>query len=263
MAAQDLSPALVDQRMTEWALLAHRSASWDQVANLLGVKPAYDAGMPVQLALNRSATPEPVEVAAASVAPEPEPAPEPAIEVAQVSAPDAAPVFELPVAETPRPAFAAALGIEPEPVAPKAEPVLIRAEPAPIKQAVVPAFRPAAAPVAKPVRVSSSSETSTESGRFVVQLGAFSTEARAKVAWKQAYGKTRELGDYSVGTPRVQVRNASLYRLAVSGFSTQSAANQVCRKVKAAGGECFVRSVSNSAPIQWANRGGTRIASRR
>lgn len=262
MAAQDLSPAMVDQRMTEWALFAHQAASWDQVASLLGVKPAYDTGMPIQLALNRAPATTTVAVAVSTV-PDPEPAtapePAPVVEVAAAPEPTPEPVFETPAVEAPRPAFVTAILPAPEPVAIPPEPALIRSEPAPIKQAVVPAF---AAPTFKAVRVASFKDA-VETGRFVVQLGAFSSEARANIAWKSAFGRTRELGDYAIGTPRVQVRGASLYRLSVSGFTSQATAHQVCAKVKVTGGQCFVRSISNGNPMQWANRGSTRIASRR
>ena len=255
MAAQDLAAPQVDQRMTEWALFAHQTASWDQVSSLLGVKPAYDSGMPVQLALNQAPLPSSTTtVAVAMTAPDPEPvaaAAEPVMEAS--AAPEPAP-------EAPRPSFATPAIIDAMRAEAEAEVAPIAEAPAAIKQAVVPAFAPN--PV-KAVRVANHKEA-VETGRFVVQLGAFSTEARANVAWKRAYGRTRELGDHNVGTPRVQVNGASLYRLSVSGFTSQAEANQVCRRVKSAGGECFVRSISNGSSLQWAKRGGrTQIASRR
>jgi cell division protein FtsN len=61
----------------------------------------------------------------------------------------------------------------------------------------------------------------------------------------------------------VKVKAGSLYRLSVSGFETREAAGKVCSRIKAAGGQCFVRSIAGDAPLQWAQRGGTKIAARK
>ncbi len=70
LASQDLSPDLVDGRMTQWAALAHPKAASDQVASILGVKPAYDPGQPVALAMNHPN--DVVQTAAANVSPQSE-----------------------------------------------------------------------------------------------------------------------------------------------------------------------------------------------
>jgi Flp pilus assembly protein TadD len=75
VAAQDVSPAELNQRLQHWATMAQPAAPWSQVAGLLGVTPAEDPGQPVRLALSR---PEP-EVQAFAEA-QPEPVPEPAVE---------------------------------------------------------------------------------------------------------------------------------------------------------------------------------------
>jgi hypothetical protein len=93
MAAQDLSPELVDARMTEWAHFVRPSGASQQVASLLGVTPVIDAGMPSQLALQpkndqmaaiSAPSPESVKVAAA--------APLQSVEVAPATP---APAFEM------------------------------------------------------------------------------------------------------------------------------------------------------------------------
>ena len=134
---------------------------------------------------------------------------------------------------------------------------LIRSAPRPIKQAVIPAENSMAGQLSRPFRP-------VESGTFVVQLGAFSNASRAEVAWRGAVGRTRELAGYGASTARINVNNASLYRLSVAGFTTRAAAGRVCARVKAAGGECFVRAIAGDTPLQWASaKGGTRFASRK
>lgn len=54
VAAQDISPAEVDSRMTQWAQMARPGAGPVQVASLLGVSPGADRGRPFQVALGRT-----------------------------------------------------------------------------------------------------------------------------------------------------------------------------------------------------------------
>lgn len=248
-AALDLPSDQLDARMMEWTQFARPTSSSDQVASLMGVRPVVDAGQPERLALVLKRE---QQVAAAD----------------PVADPVAAPVVEAPaqIAEFTPPAAEAALVTEAPQPAPSFEvagaaiasvpanvPVL-RAMVTPIKQAVVPVSKSAQAPrFVRPI----------QSGQFVVQLGAFSNEGRAQVAWDRASGRIRALNDYSASTARVQVRGASLYRLSVAGFATREDANRVCTRVKASGGECFVRSIAGDKPMQWVSRGGTRFASRR
>ena len=46
IAAQDLPPALVKARMSEWAQMSQPKDAWDQVAALMHVTPVEDAGLP-------------------------------------------------------------------------------------------------------------------------------------------------------------------------------------------------------------------------
>lgn len=241
MAAQDLSLDLVDARMTQWAEFVSPKASSQQVAALLGVKPVTDAGQPMRLALANSGQ----QTASTAPAIEPvfEAAVEPIVETAAVTPeevvqPAPAPMFEMAPASV-KPAVY--------------EAPLIRSETAPTKQAVV-----AMAGTNKPNKA----QKSQESGRFVVQLGAFQSSSNAERAWNSAINKTAELASYKPSTSRVKVKAASLYRMSVSGFTTRDAAGLVCAKVKAAGGSCFIRSQAGDAPTQWVQRGMVKVASR-
>jgi cell division septation protein DedD len=241
MAAQDLSLDLVDARMTQWAEFVSPKASSQQVASLLGVKPVNDAGQPMRLALANSG--QQTALAEPQVQPVFEAAVEPIVETAaatpeEVVQPAPAPVFEMAPASV-KPAVY--------------EAPLIRSETAPTKQAVV-----AMSGTNKPNKA----QKSQESGRFVVQLGAFKSSNNAERAWNSAVNKTAELASYKPSTSRVKVKAASLYRMSVSGFTTRDAAGLVCAKVKAAGGSCFIRSQSGDAPTQWVQRGMVKVASR-
>lgn len=278
MASQDLSGDVLYARMTEWAAMSNPSTASQQVASLLRIAPIFDPGQPQQLALvpgsdQQVAVAIPVRI------------PEPAAVVSFSSEP--VPVFEV-ASPTPQPAPVASAAVEPTPVqVAEASPVsaalkviagviwgestpvvqavpasytrpapLIRSSAHPVKQVVVPAQNSMIAQSARPFRP-------VESGNFVVQLGAFGNEARTQIAWRGAVGRSRELANYGASSARVQVKNASLYRLSVAGFTTRAAASQVCLRVKAAGGDCFVRTVAGDTPLQWASiPGGTRLASR-
>lgn len=251
-AAQDLPADQLGRRMIEWVLFAQPRNSWDQVAGVLGVKPSYDPGQPVALALAplpetvaplaapvAVAVAEPVEVVPAAMEARP-----PAIDMAEATEP---PVEAAPA--VPMLLQAAAVARPETPVAPP----LIAAPPAPAKlmmKAVSP-VRAARAPQAN--------------GRFVVQLGAYSSAARVEAAWNRIAARVAMVTDYapSSGTFALQ-QTGTVYRLSLAGFATRDAATGVCERVRAKGGECFVRAAIDDRPMQWAGRKakGEQLASR-
>lgn len=288
VAAQDLSLDLLDQRMTEWAMFVRPQASWDQVAGLLRVKPVYDPGQPAALALGdpfpaqqqaqAAAEPEAapartVTVALDEPAPAVAPAAQPArFEVASVaaSAPVPAPapavsqpdsrfqietVEEAAQAEAAAPAPMPAVSTAPARVAAPAP--VIRPEPAPLKQAVVPASS-ASAGGFKKAAVAAASEPldfkPVESGKFAVQLGAFNSLGVADKAWSRLAGRHQVLGGLEPQTARVKVNGNQFYRLSVTGFLTRAQAGQVCTRVKATGGDCFVRALAGDSSLRMALR---------
>src|SRR5689334_17267027 len=109
IAAQDVPANQLDARIQQWMQLAKPAHAADQVAALVGVKPAaVDAGQPVQLALNKPAA-QPVQ-AVASAPPAPA-----AKKVAAAAAP--APV-KVATTTAPKPTIAAApAAYKPVPVA--------------------------------------------------------------------------------------------------------------------------------------------------
>lgn len=273
MASQDLAGDVLYARMTEWAAMSNPSTASQQVATLLRVNPVFDPGQPQSLALAPGSV---QQLAIAPVrAPQPPAAsfgadPAPVFEVADsasakpMPAIDQAPVevaAASPAASAPKIIGGVWWGeskpvVQPVPASHARPAPLIRSAARPIKQVVVPGENSMAAQSARPFRP-------VESGNFVVQLGAFGSPAGAQIAWRGAVGRTRELASYGASSARVQVRNATLYRLSVAGFTTRAAASQVCTRIKAAGGECFVRTIAGDAPLQWAlAKGGTKLASR-
>ncbi len=260
VAAQDVSPDELDQRIVEWARFTRPTGSWDQVASLLGVTPAADAGQPAQLALD-TAPAQPVRSAAIVPQPQPQARAEfrpVSLPITRAAAPlsDPAPVAIAP-ARLPAPAYAvptkprAASRAHAEalvlnvPAMAAAKPVTITAK-RPLK-ADVPVAKPAL-----PVRRVAMSRPAT--GKFVVQLGAFSNVKNVQAAWLKARGKLTRLSAYAPSRSTFAVANASLYRLSVGGFETRAAAVKLCEAVRVTGGTCFVRTVAGDAPTQMVAR---------
>lgn len=291
IAAQDLSPADIDARMTQWASFARPGSAPTQVASLLGVSPAADPGQPSALALAQPAPAAPqapaVQTAQADTvsdwglppAAESAPAPAPAapIQLASVEAappasnyytPTPEPVAVAPEApEAPQAAPAPEAPATPEaaaPVAPAPEasapsPVdvrqavavrsLVRPAPALVRTAAValppaPIFR-RALPGTPPVRRGNSN--------YVVQLGAFISEANAERAWVDAQRRFG-LHTHAPLTANINMDGRTLHRVAIAGFAGQADAQRLCGSIRARGGVCFVRTQAGDASIRWAAR---------
>ena len=244
MASQDMAQDNVNQRIAEWAQFARPGAHTLRVAGLLKVRADMsDAGQPVRLALNITA---PAALAMADSA-----AAVPQFEV-PASAPQAA---ELPAIEQSLVAESAGFpdiqtslettGIVPA-VAPPEAP-LIRASSTPVKLALadVPASRPA-----------------STGGSHLVQLGAFSSLASARVAWKKYSAQFGALRGLKSASSTVTVNGKTLTRLAAMGFDNASSANATCGKIKSQGGACFVVQNKGAQAVRMAQGTGSKIAAR-
>lgn len=97
-----------------------------------------------------------------------------------------------------------------------------KASPPPV-QAAPPPARPAP-PAAKP-----------SSGAWRIQLGAFSTEARAKNLWQRLSPKVSALK----GSQPYYVKAGAIIRLQAGGFASSAEAANACAEVKRAGGQCL------------------------
>lgn len=259
-AAQDLSPAAVGARMQHWASFAQPEAAQTRIASLLGVTQVEDAGQPVRLALAPEAAPAQAFVAA-------EPVPAPAAEVVpapvQTAAVESAPVpvetvpVEIAAAEPAAEPVVFALAPSTAAVEPEVQPVYAAAvqslvEPSPeAVRAVAPKPRkplPTFAAVRKPA-------PKARNGRFVVQLGAFSTAGAVEKGWTHAQRRYASVSGLEPVSTTVSIPGKGVFhRLAVSGFATHADAARICGSVKAKGGACFVRTLAGDAPVRWASR---------
>lgn len=114
----------------------------------------------------------------------------------------------------------------------KADKVLATLPPARRLDSVLPRPAPpppaaAAAPVPSPTAAG---------GRWRVQLGAFASADRAKTSWSQVARKVPELASLDqriVAAGRVQ-------RLQAAGVQDRSAADRLCRRLRAAGADCLI-----------------------
>ncbi len=264
MAVQDITPDEADARLAAWAGFARPDGGPAQVASLLGVKPAADNGLPTRLALAAPAAPVAVAAApAAQTVAEQAPAVVAAAEPAPVvvAAAEPAPAFE-----TPAPADAAK--VSPVVAAAAPAPVLIRAEPQPVRQPVAKAFpravaaRPASKPASSAVaQLRKVSAQRPNPGNFVVQLGAFQTAASAQRAWGKISARV-DLANYEAINGAAKVRNASLVRVSVGSFERRADADKMCARIKQTGNVCFVRTQAGDTPARWVQKHTFKVASR-
>jgi hypothetical protein len=267
VAAQDLSPELVDSRIQEWMVFAKPRVASDQVAALTGITPvASDPGQPVRLALRGTETRtaqaapavQPPQQVAAYVPPQPAaerdyvphfdqlavaPTAEPApafVAAAPIAAP--APVTEPTVASTAGNVIAAAVAAVAEVPSVVAE--MVGLPKADSKSKVVAKLKPA-----RPAKVRGNGNSTA-----VVQIGAYGSPQRVAAAWDAASKRYSMLRDYAPMSARFNSSKGVVYRLSVKGFSGPSEAKNLCASVRRAGGSCVVRSVAGDAPVQLASR---------
>ena len=227
-AAADMSAADLDARLEQWAAFAQPKGAADQVASLLGVTPAADAGRPVALALDGA---PPVLPAAA-----------PPVRLA-ANTPAVATVTPAGVVFAPRREV-----VQPLPT------MMARAEPSPTRPASVARLAAQPVPPARPA------ERDAATGEWYVQLGAFRTAAVAKTGWTSATRRFAALSDHQPTGTAVAAAQGSLYRLSVGGFS-RAQADTMCSRYRAKGGACFVRREAGDRMAQWL-RTSTQVASR-
>lgn len=254
MAQQDLAPEDAAKRVIGWAAMAAPGNETRRVYAMLGSIPdSNDAGMPLRLALKTEAdAPETAEQAtrlamseAAPIAPvEIEPVPE----GAAIAHPE-------PVVFTPPPSLAAASAqprLDVPIIRAPAEPARIAA-PAPVARPAV-ASKAAAAPVAaQPAGMFSGPVDPARGSRWVVQLGAYSSPASAKVRWNRLSGSVDGLSAYPSVYSMAQVEGRTFHRLAVAGFASRTDAQSMCTQIRAQGNACFVRmGGAEATPAKWA-----------
>lgn len=291
MVGQDLDPQVAQERIAEWARLAHPDAHAQRVASVLGVTPvAADPGQPVMLALANfpamaEAATEIGQQAMADARPVAGPIELPPVQdapmelagvesaPAQAEAPLYAEVAPAPVAEATgaivAPLMTAREIVQPLPGNYRAKPIrkvrpvqVASREPIVEQQAVVrkPAAAPKAVTAAKPATAPAvfqkASFSPVSGGAFAVQLGVFSSAENANRAWAGYSAKHKDLAAFSKVAVPTAVGGRKLHRLTANGFADEKSARAMCAQVRATGGECIIaRAVAKPS--------GTQIAARR
>lgn len=244
VAAFDMTPAEVDQRIMQWASFAQPKGAADQVAALLGVVPVVDGGQPERLALRTvspnvaavAQTVDPVDAFMPATATEAAVA-EPA--VAEVSPSDTAP---------------AAAGVS---FAPHRE--IVQAIPVIAPRVANIGRTVAAAPAKAAAATAPAAPRPLVKGSFYVQLGAFENAGVAKDAWGRLSRRHGVLGGHAPNGTQITASGANFYRLSVGGFA-RGDADRLCRSVRGRGGKCFVRAGAGDQVASWSK--GTQLASR-
>lgn len=111
---------------------------------------------------------------------------------------------------------------------------------------------PAAVAIVRPPPPPAVSEVALPKGRFVVQLGAYSSLARIGAGWRQKTERFADLAHYAPSSSAFLHHGTMLHRLTVDGFATQEAASSLCDRIKAEGGDCFVRAAAGERPVRLA-----------
>lgn len=255
MASYDLPADLVTARIMDWSRVARAGEAASQVAFLLNVTPAADAGMPTRLALAPAAS---VPIVAAPVL------------LAEVAPPPPARVVDTTAFDAVAPAAPAVAAVAAASTEAMEMAGVIFAAPREVVQpvAAAPAVRTAAAkPVPAPAArfrpAAFTPAASAGGGRYVVQLGAYSSADRVAAGWSRAVAALGALDAYTPASAAFRDGGATFYRLSVGGFETRGEAVLLCTRLKAAGRSCFVRQVAGDKPLQWAaGRRDVRIAAR-
>ena len=125
--------------------------------------------------------------------------------------------------------------------------------PPPAKAAPVPATsvpagpatgapRQLGAPVAAATKPAPVAAKPAAGGAYVLQIGAYKSQADADAAWKAYKAKHAALlSGYSPDVQQAQLgEKGTWYRLRIAGFSDKGGASATCDRLKADGGNCFL-----------------------
>ncbi len=272
IAAEDVEPGELDQRISQWARLARPEDYTARVAALLGVQPQADAGMPAQLALGSgTSTEELIAQAAATIDTPPQAGELPPVDLLAAStATRELKPLDPSVGARPSPAaapapapsdFATAFTRDDGTVASRvvSNPVV---QPTPVvaraPESKVAAPKPAPRPAA-PGREERTTLSDLAGGTHLVQLGSYGSEAAAKRGWAVLAKRFPQLSDREQVITRAKVRGKIYYRLSAGNLAASSATS-LCQTVKAKGQGCI--AWERSRPLPGTLDTGGRVASR-
>jgi cell division septation protein DedD len=195
------------------------------------------------------AAPAAAPPSSAPVAPKPAPA--------QVAAP-APPKAAAPAKAAPPPPPAKAASAPPKSVAALIQqansvpdaPKPVPAAPKPVSAIKSPAMKPAAAPVSGPATgaprqlaaVPAPASPPAAGGAYLLQIGAYKSQADAEGAWKTYKARHAALlSGYSDNIQQVDLgEKGTWYRLRIGGLSDREVATALCDRLKADGGACIL-----------------------
>jgi cell division septation protein DedD len=187
------------------------------------------------------ATPAP-----AFVAPPEQPTPRPAPGQEVLVAPTAGPIAAAPadaLAPPSRPVKTASIDSILASTPASAKPTSVKstaAKPTSAKSTPPATVAKTAVATAKPV--ATSDKPSDKVTGFVVQIGAFSSQAQADKSWESAAGVAPgAMAGKGKHIAPMSKDGATLYRVAITGFDDRAQAQALCAKLSAAGRTCFVR----------------------
>lgn len=271
VAAEDVAPSELDQRITAWASTSRPEEYTARVASLLGVEARQDAGMPTQLALGSTTTADELIAQAAAASSTAKPSGElPPVDLLAASEttrqlkPLDAPVGARAAKPAGASDFGSAFGGDDGVVASRvvSNPV-VQKTPAPARVAersvpqAAPAPRPSPAPA--PMRQAASDSAKLAGGSHLVQLASYGSEAAAKRGWAIMAKRFPQLSDRQAVITRAKVRGKIYYRVS-AGDLAASSAKSLCATVKAAGQGCI--AWEESKPLPGTIGSATRVASR-
>lgn len=119
--------------------------------------------------------------------------------------------------------------------------------------------RAAAPRVADTTGEGAARETARAAGNYYVQLGAYENAAVARDGWARIRNRHAALRAEQPQGVQVTTRNGTFYRLSVGGF-TRAQADALCRGLRSAGGNCFVRAGAGDRLASWVR--GEQLAAR-
>lgn len=261
VVALDLPSDQVDARIMQWATFSRPQNAYDQVAGLLGVTPVADNGQPERLALARSML---VAVAAQQVA-DPVDNYMPGQTAVDTAAAVVAPATAAEVGSV------ATVKITAPSITVSGSSQIVFGERNEVVQTVpVPTVKRAAA--AKPVAAEKASLGSARvlkvepvakfvqaKGEWAVQLGAYDSSGVARDAWGRAVRRIPALSGLTPSSASIKTGAGAFQRLSVGGFNRADAV-ALCGKVRARGGQCFVRTAAGDKAASWGKR--MQVASR-
>lgn len=124
----------------------------------------------------------------------------------------------------------------PGPASAAAAPVQVaKIEPEKPAEAARPASKPAA-----PAKAPEEEPKASSGGGLALQLGAFSSQAKANEAWKSFTGRYSYLAGLEKAIEPLKRDSGTLYRLRAVGLSSRAQAQDLCTRLKIAGETCIV-----------------------